>query len=349
VDGWIKLHRKIVDSEVFHNPELLRLWIWILTRAAHHEHYVPMESGRGSVTVKLNVGELVIGRNKTARDLNLKPSTFRNRISKLESLGMIRVQPATNWSVISICNWNHYQTSSERKNETPQKKDRPSDAIGQRKHSKKTNRQDLVGQAEDRLRTGLGQAKDTYKKVKTVKTVNTVENTTTSSKVISFGGTFSLVSKMAALIQDKSGKPITEAGWLQLVQAAHVGQELAGTAGVVQWVETAREKSKLSTGYFVACALRTAKGDGEDFDAMKRDAPRIPFEPPPMLAKREPNRELDFERERSRVIIESRERGEQITDDEADHRAKERIVNNRLVIREMMAPAQRTETTTPTQ
>lgn len=328
MDGWIKLHRKIVDSEVFHNADLLRLWVWLLSRAAHHEHYVPMESGGGLVTVKLNVGELVIGRNKTARDLNLKPSTFRNRISKLESLGMIRVQPASNWSVISICNWNHYQTSSERKNETPQKQDRPPDPTRQRKHSKKTNRQDLAGQAEDRLRTGLGQAEDTYKKVKTVKTVNTVENTTTSSKVFSFGGTFSLVSKMAALIQDKSGKPITEAGWLQLVQAAHVGHELAGPAAVVQWVETAREKSKLSAGYFVQCAVRTAQADSEDFDAMKRDAPRIPFEPPPLLAKRESSRERDFERERSRVIREARQRGETLSEAEADRRAKERIENN---------------------
>jgi hypothetical protein len=309
-----------------------------------------MESGGGSVTVKLNVGEMVIGRNKTARDLNLKPSTFRNRISKLESLGMIRVQPATNWSVISICNWSKYQTSSEQKSETPRKQDRPQDAIGQRKHSKKTNRQDLAGQAEDRLRTGLGQAEDTYKKGKNVQNGENGEKPSSTSKSFSLDATLSLlVKQMAELVQTKTGKPISLTGWLQLTQAAHVGQELAGTAGVVQWVETAREKSKLSPGYFVACALRTAKTDGEDFDAMKRDAPPIPFEPPPMLAKRDPNRELDFERERSRVIIESRQRGEQITDDEADRRANERIANNRLVIREMMAPAQRTETTTPTQ
>ena len=109
-----------------------------------------------------------------------------------------------------------------------------------------------------------------------------------------------------------------------MIQAAHVGHELAGTAAVVQWVENARERSTVKPGYFVACALRTAQADSEDFDAMKRDAPRIPFTPPPLLAKREPSYERDFERKRSLVIREARQRGETLSEAEADRRAKER-------------------------
>ena len=36
--GWIKLHRQLLDSLVFDNPDLLKVWIWCLLKASHREY-----------------------------------------------------------------------------------------------------------------------------------------------------------------------------------------------------------------------------------------------------------------------------------------------------------------------
>ena len=36
-EGWVKLHRSMLDSPIFSNAELLRLWVYLLMHAAHTE------------------------------------------------------------------------------------------------------------------------------------------------------------------------------------------------------------------------------------------------------------------------------------------------------------------------
>ena len=35
MEGWIKLHRKLLTSNVFDNEKLLKVWIWCLMKATH--------------------------------------------------------------------------------------------------------------------------------------------------------------------------------------------------------------------------------------------------------------------------------------------------------------------------
>ena len=42
--GWIKLHRQIVDSAVFQDEHLLRLWIWLLSKARHSPGFHRLDS-----------------------------------------------------------------------------------------------------------------------------------------------------------------------------------------------------------------------------------------------------------------------------------------------------------------
>ena len=107
---YLRLYRKIINSKVFANPDLLKLWIYCLTRASHKTEYVPVKIGKGYTTVKLNPGQLITGRNTLAKVLNIKHSkTAKNRLEKLESMGNIKIEATSQYSIVTICKWEFYQ------------------------------------------------------------------------------------------------------------------------------------------------------------------------------------------------------------------------------------------------
>ena len=108
--GWIKLHRKLLDSRVFANEGLLRLWIYCLCRANHEINYVDIYTGKGKTEVKVNPGEFIFGRKSVSKDLKMNPSTLYKRMQKLENIGNINIQSNSHYSIVSICNWDIYQS-----------------------------------------------------------------------------------------------------------------------------------------------------------------------------------------------------------------------------------------------
>lgn len=113
--GWIKLHRKLLDSRVFANEGLLRVWIYCLCRANHEKNYVQITTGKGNTEVTVNPGEFIFGRNSVSRELNMNPSTLYKRILKLERIGNINIKSNSHYSVVSICNWATYQHDENEK------------------------------------------------------------------------------------------------------------------------------------------------------------------------------------------------------------------------------------------
>jgi len=137
---WFKFHfHWIEDSPVFANAEYFKLFVWLLARARRNPGSVALESGE---VVSLDTGECIVGRIKGAKALGIHPSTFRNRLDKLEEFGAIKLDSKDNAytrvSIVFPFESNH-------------KKDKPRTGLGQ---------------AEDRLRTGLGQVEDTNKRDK---------------------------------------------------------------------------------------------------------------------------------------------------------------------------------------
>ncbi len=109
LSGWIKLHRQIVDSAVFQDADLLRLWIWLLSKARHLPGYYRVESGKASTTVMLQIGDVIVGRNKTSQELGWKPDTYRDRLSRLEKMGMVTLRSTNLCTVVSVTNFQHFQ------------------------------------------------------------------------------------------------------------------------------------------------------------------------------------------------------------------------------------------------
>lgn len=130
--GWICLHRQLIESRAFQNEGLLKVWIWCLLKANHERAWVTIKSGKTIQEVEVLPGQFVFGRNSASKELKIPGSTIRNRMAKLKKMQNLDIKADSNYSIITIINWESYQD--------PQKKE---------------------DSKEDRQRTGKGQAKDT--------------------------------------------------------------------------------------------------------------------------------------------------------------------------------------------
>ena len=118
--GYLKLHRKILESVVFSNPELLKIWVWCLCRANIKEKFVSINTGRGYTEVKLKSGQFITGQFSASEELSLKPSKVYSLLKKLERIGKIERKAYTKYSLITINNFVDYQqltTSDEKRTE----------------------------------------------------------------------------------------------------------------------------------------------------------------------------------------------------------------------------------------
>lgn len=103
--GWIKLHRKILNSTVFDNPDLLKVWIWCLLKATHNERIQMV----GLQEVFLEKGEFVFGRKVASSELKMSESKTYRLIKKLESLENLHIKTNNKFSIVTIVNWEFYQ------------------------------------------------------------------------------------------------------------------------------------------------------------------------------------------------------------------------------------------------
>lgn len=107
--GWVKLWRKLLDSQIFQNKGLLQIAIWALLKANHKEAWVPFKTGRGETVVHLKPGQFIFGRHTAAKDLKMPPSSFRYRLKLLENAQFLDTQPDSHYSIGTIVNWETYQ------------------------------------------------------------------------------------------------------------------------------------------------------------------------------------------------------------------------------------------------
>ena len=147
--GWIQLHRALLDSQVFVNEGLLKVWIYCLLRANHEPCWVPINIGRAVTEIKLNPGQFIYGRKEAGKELRMKPSSVRNRMEKLKNMRNLDIQTDTHYSIVTICNWDSYQSIKNNKGQTK-------------------------GQSEDSRRTTVGQPEDTENNDKNVKNDKTL-------------------------------------------------------------------------------------------------------------------------------------------------------------------------------
>lgn len=110
MQGWIKLHRKSLNSAVFSNPNLWKVFTYCLIQANYHSDH---KFEFNSEEIILRPGQFICGRIQGAKDCNMKESTFYYQLRKLKSIGIINIEPNNQFSIITIIKWGYYQDSND--------------------------------------------------------------------------------------------------------------------------------------------------------------------------------------------------------------------------------------------
>lgn len=118
--GWISLHRKLQEHEIYSDPYMLKLWIHCLLKASHKERNQLV----GNQVVNLEVGQFITGRkalanefNKGAKDTHIiSESTLWRWLLLFEQLQMLNIKKTTKYSVVTVVNWCEYQGTEQQMN-----------------------------------------------------------------------------------------------------------------------------------------------------------------------------------------------------------------------------------------
>jgi len=104
-DGWIKLHRKSLESRVFSDAALWRLWTWCLLKANHAPGFFCGE--------EILPGSFATGTRVAGDALGLSPSTVHRGLKRLAEWSMVELKVKRGYTVVTICNYATYQDSNQ--------------------------------------------------------------------------------------------------------------------------------------------------------------------------------------------------------------------------------------------
>ena len=107
MEGYIALHRKITDNEIYFSERFTRsqAWIDLLLLATHSEKTTYI---RG-IEVKLNAGELCYSQKSLADRWKWNFKTVKKFLNYLKKREMVEIKTNNVTTIISIKNWQIYQ------------------------------------------------------------------------------------------------------------------------------------------------------------------------------------------------------------------------------------------------
>lgn len=103
MEGWIKIHRGLLDWEWYSDTNCVRLALHLLLKANFQTR-----RWRG-ITVER--GQLVTSRAALARETGLSEREVRTAVSKLERSDFLTCRATSSYTVVTICNYERYQSS----------------------------------------------------------------------------------------------------------------------------------------------------------------------------------------------------------------------------------------------
>lgn len=126
-NGWIKLHRKILDWEWFTSPSTLQLFIYLLLRANKED-----KKWRG---ILIKRGQLVTSVATISEETKLSTQQVRTSLNRLKSTNEITSKTTNRFTLITVCKYESYQLYEEAEQQTKQQ------ALQQTNNKQITNKQ----------------------------------------------------------------------------------------------------------------------------------------------------------------------------------------------------------------
>lgn len=114
--GWVKIHRKSMDSSVWKNPVVWMVWSWCLLEANHEVNKFPFNGS----DIEILPGEFITGRESAMVDLKrvgITEQRWRTAMSYLKSTSRITIKTTNKFSLVKINNWTEYQQVNQQTNQ----------------------------------------------------------------------------------------------------------------------------------------------------------------------------------------------------------------------------------------
>ena len=99
--GFIKLHRSILDWEWYQDSVTTRVFLHLLLNANWEDSRFQGH--------KVSAGSLVTGRKELAESLGISEQSVRTALNHLKSTNEITIKSTNKFSIVSIVNWEKYQ------------------------------------------------------------------------------------------------------------------------------------------------------------------------------------------------------------------------------------------------
>ena len=99
--GWIKIHRQLIEWEWYDDLNTFRLFIHLLLKANHKA-----KKYRG---LELKAGSLITGRDLLSFETGLSVMQVRTSLTKLKSTNEITIKTSSQGTIIQLVNFTKYQ------------------------------------------------------------------------------------------------------------------------------------------------------------------------------------------------------------------------------------------------
>lgn len=105
MEGWIKIHRSLLDWEWYQDTNCVRLALHFLLKA----NYQP-KKWKGII---IDRGQLVTTRGQLSEETGLSEMQIRTAIDKLDNCGFITKSGTRKYTIITVCNYDLYQQAQD--------------------------------------------------------------------------------------------------------------------------------------------------------------------------------------------------------------------------------------------
>ena len=108
MEGWISLHRKILENPILNRSRVysnFEAWIWLLLKANHKDNKFML----GTELVKVKKGSMITSQKKLCRQFRWGNSKLRSFLKVLQKDEMLLLKTNTQSTHITICNYKSYQ------------------------------------------------------------------------------------------------------------------------------------------------------------------------------------------------------------------------------------------------
>lgn len=107
--GWIKIHRKLLDWEWWDEPTTLWLFIKCLIYANHIDNkWKGIEIKKGSFITSYG--------NLASKKAHISVQQVRTSLNRLKSTGEITIKTTNKYTIVTVCHWNTYQSDNTQNN-----------------------------------------------------------------------------------------------------------------------------------------------------------------------------------------------------------------------------------------